>query len=370
MIDINVKLLMDNLSTFKIKENIDKLIEWYKLSVVNTKWTYVVYASRMTYCIANMMEDYTGIKMKASSNQWFFTNVSFLNMTTTIADYYVENARFPSILICDVGIVHGKSITNLLFSLEKEVIPYITQKLDNITEQDIRKDLSKAITIHVFAKVAQQTLIPAWYSYCIKSIKVVDIHQFHQIYNDLSMLASFCSKGINTLIPCRYISLNEFETAQQNCNLIKTSYHGTSQYTKIKLIYNKSNQVTACIALCYTPFIHSNATRMIPFVFIPYLDENMYKLLLDKLVLIIRSKNYEYVDIDLFDGYLSGSNCTTAEWVTLILSLAVTGNINYSISDDELLCISRNYVTYFLDNNDIYNILKEIVNNLPLKKLL
>jgi len=90
------------------------------------------------------------------------SNHALLLYTGEIAQYYKDYKRFPSILIADDVVLHGRSITNLLSELEELIISALAvpgKEMSPSERYHIRRDLAMSIDIFAYAVNKQPLLI-------------------------------------------------------------------------------------------------------------------------------------------------------------------------------------------------------------------
>jgi len=90
------------------------------------------------------------------------SNHALLLYTGEIARHYQEYKRFPSILIADDVVLHGRSITSLLSELEEQIFSALSvpgQEMSPNERYRIRRDLALSIDIFAYAVNKQPLLI-------------------------------------------------------------------------------------------------------------------------------------------------------------------------------------------------------------------
>lgn len=88
------------------------------------------------------------------------SNTALLLYAEEIAEYYKAMDRFPSILIVDDLLIHGRGIIKLISNLESLVTEYINVgRIQKESQEKIHRRLLVALNIYVFARNAEDILL-------------------------------------------------------------------------------------------------------------------------------------------------------------------------------------------------------------------
>lgn len=349
------------------REDFEGLKEWYS-ETLKGKWHYVVYMVRRSYMLALIMEELTGRKMEDSSDSVFLTDAAFLLRGEELAEAYKVWGRFPGILICDDICLHGRNFNHYIEAMEE----LLFELLPDCGRETIKEALTEAVQFHVYVRSDGPLLLLGRYELRIfhKGRRTLaDLHRLSSGFSSLILHANMAYAGY---IYSESISQLDFERIHLD-GYIKTEYQNTEQFVRIGFV-GDGEEKKAVYTLRIVKNINQKGARVIPFVFLPNLNQNETWNLLNRMIPVFREHG------------ISENLCQTLrmlerqygkrsfnEWLTLIFSQIVLAEFNKEnqIQPDEDLArqeirkLARNY-----NQNDLMEteeMLQEVVQKLDMR---
>ena len=361
------------------KETIDRLSMWYK-ETTSGRWDYVIYVVRRSYMLALIMEDYTGEKMNAVNETKFLTDASMLNYISEIGHKYIDNGRFPKILLSDDILVHARNTNAVLGKLEEYILKYLKKYiLQDFDEKKILEKLAESVEIHVCARAEKGNMLALRYSGRLRRMASISARDWHKMSNDLSVLINSVDMANAAFIFSDSIGKREKDKLVVSPLMKKTEFQGSREIAGISFVLNSREDVVAISTLRLVWVRGIDRWRVLPFLFMPVLsseeEEKLVKIL--KKRLIMAGHNFDY-DILFGKGEEGESRRTRQEWISFIMSHAIlceyykNARINsaWKPNDDEIERLSRNYAKPGIDkkNNAILReIMRALLINPPVK---
>lgn len=177
------------------------------------------------------------LKNNTSADKRFMSDNALLLRAIEIADFYRENGHFPSILLVDDILLHGRGISKLLYSLEEIIVERLKEKNGESKDRfQIHFDLIGAVDMLVYAMNKQPLLVDdsyRWRIRCADTRYGNDLRELSQRISvflkkagipNTSYVLSFKSPERDEL---RYKDLNEWR-------YVRWQYRGSTQDTFIK----------------------------------------------------------------------------------------------------------------------------------------
>lgn len=268
------------------------------------------------------------------------TDASILMHCRKIAEQYINNKRFPEIIIVTDIISSGFELNQLLDNIESEIIKNFI--IENSRDKErILSDLLNSISIEAEYIADTTTLLHGRYAHKIRKINRVESNTWR--------------KNIRT---AEY--LLELETSKEDFDKVK------SELKEIrKGNYIKTWKIGACSAIkaeLTLQFIESNEKyKIIPFTFIVDLDSEETQQLESLFVNKIKDKDLK----NLLEHYKSFKNMRVYnEFLTTLINLSIVKDfceqfkINYTINDVKII-ENFNFYTSRQTRNCINSILKK-----------
>lgn len=328
---------------------IEGMKKWYEYTL-DSDYDYVVFVVRRSYLIALMMEQVTRRKMK-SGQSLFLTDGSLFLQCETMAEHYREKGKFPSILLCDDVLIHGRNITYLIECLEKRMC----ELLSDVEEKVIIDALLDSIRIHEIVRSSGRLLIGGKYESRVSYVLMMKPSEWRELANQFSHLI-FCSGIANAAyILSENITSEDFKKEKED-GFIETIYHDIKEYTKVEYVEeNKHVRALFTLRLIQNPKKQNPDIEeyvAVPLTILPNLDEKETKNLLreiqDKMSLpIYTNEDKEWLQrLECIQG-----KRTFNELVTLILSIPILQRFkeeyniitNNTALQKEITKIARNY---------------------------
>lgn len=321
-----------------------ELCEWY-LKTLDAKWEYVVFIVRRSYLLALIMEEITGKKMEKSSNAIFLTDASLILHCSELARRFRENNEFPSILLCDDLLLHGRNINHLIDVLEKTLCELLPEYDENV----IIESLASTVQVHVYTKAEGGTLLYGRYEGQMEYIRKGKAKFLHRLSSDISELILHSNISNASYIYSQYVSYDCMERIREE-TLVSTQYQNTEQYTYVRYV-GKGNTKKAILTLRFVKVKSKeehSGYRAIPFVFLPNLDEDTTKVVLKQVEEKMQSDDFSGLMNMLYE--IPGKR-TFNELLTMVLSNVLLWEFKckYKIEEKskeneiEILKLARNY---------------------------
>lgn len=331
----------------------EKLREWY-LEVIKSNYQYVVFATKRSYIIANILEDETRKLMKDTTSKKYLTGASIVMHCDDMVNYYKKVGVLPNILLCDDILLHGRNINHVITSLQNRLAELLPEK----RIADINNALSDAINIHTFAKLDDRLLLLLLYLDKVDYKYLGSLASINQISNDLSFLISNSNIANETNIFSEKITKEQFERINKK-NLVYTKYQNIEQYSQIDII--GSNEVKAIFTIRMLK--KSDETyRVIPHVFLPNLDAFETKEIATYLYNKMSKKQYNKEMTDYIFGEFMNINKKQNfnEFLSFVFSYVLLNdfnkkyNINNIDNDDKRAEIEKIVRNYNFSNHEFW----------------
>ncbi len=345
---VNMERIKQSAEKIFSKEVLEELCQWYEEALHGT-WDYVVFVVRRSYILALLLEKMTGKKMEENSTAVFLTDASLILQCRKMADRYQKTGRFPSILLCDELLLHGRNLNHLIDEMENR----LAECLPGFDPQDIRRALADAVRIHVYARTDQEILLYGQYEEKMKLIRRENARFLHSFSSNISEWI-LCSGLSNTSYICsRVIGDEQMEDIRKKEELICTAYQNTVQYTAVSYV-GAGNSKKAVLSLRFVKIKEGGGYLAIPFVFLPNLSTDVTAILADEAAK--RTGNADFRRMMQLFSDLPGKR-TFNEFLTMLFSNAVLYDFfercqigvqlreqeEMEFASDEIKKLARNY---------------------------
>lgn len=237
--------------------------DWYE-KTIQAPQDYVIYIVRRSYLLALMMEKMTGVRM--GKKEKYLTDAAFLLQCDKLAEQYRRSHSFPSILLCDDILIHGRNINHFLVELEK----CLQEKLSEFDGEEIQYALVRALKIYVYARTDEPLLLLGRYELNLKYLRREKPVFIKKLSSGISSLIVYSGMANASYVYSDWIVDTQVEKLDLG-KWKKTVYQGVEQYVWMRVLGKPSH-----VKAIYTIRLLSNrfgGRRMIPFVFLPNLDE-------------------------------------------------------------------------------------------------
>ncbi len=317
---------------------------WYRYTLKG-KWQYVVFTVRRSYILALIMETITGEKMEDSGSVLFLTDAAFLLRCQELADIYRKSKCFPSILLCDDAMVHGRNMNHLIEGVEKRLCSLLNEEFE---ADEVKNALLDAIEIHVYVRNKGDLLLRSPYIWNLHYACREGPAFLHQFSSDISTLILRANITNAVYVYTEYLSNIDMERIRERLEgYVETAYQNTVQYTKCEYIGPKE-EIKAIFALRIIKNQHQEGYRVAPFVFLPNMDWV-------ETYVVVRAVMEKIPDRRCREWLLQTSRIagkrTFNELITMLLSNVVLQMFNRKFSieageadrEEELAKLARNY---------------------------
>lgn len=248
-------------------ETTSKLKKWYS-DILDERWDYVVFVVRRSYLLALILEEITGIKMQKSGTA-FLTDASLLLHCEEMAEYFCTYGKFPSILLCDDILKHGRGINHVIEFLEKRLNEILSDY--GYGKEEINSELSKSLYIRVFARSSERVFIKEKYALNVKYEEKLNFSALHGFSSNISTLILRANIANAVYIYSEFWPETQIDKDKlRGQGFLYTSYQNVKEYTKTELLQCE-NGVKAIFTLRLVK--NDEGYRAIPFVFLPNLSE-------------------------------------------------------------------------------------------------
>lgn len=296
------------------KEVLEELCRWYEYTLQGT-WDYVVFVVRRSYLLALLLEKMTGKKMEENSTSVFLTDASLILQCGKMADIYKKTGSFPTILLCDELLLHGRNFNHLIDEMENR----LAEALPGCERAEIRRALAAAVQIFVYARTDQEILLYGRYEARMKSVRRENAKFLHSFSTNISewILCSGISNA--SYLYSRYIGEERMAEIRKKEELIYTKYQNTIQYTSLSFI-GMGNSKKAVLSVRFVKIKDGVGYLAVPFVFLPNLDTDVTGMLLDEVKKRVKNAQVQQ-RIELFAD-MTGRR-TLNEFLTMLFSNVV-----------------------------------------------
>lgn len=311
-------------------EEIKNLKIWYD-KCIDAPVRYVVFVVRRCYLLALLMEalqaDETR-KMIDNRNKSYVTDAAFLSCCEELAAYYRQCQAFPKIMLCDDQLIHGRNLNRVIENVERR----LHELLPEVELQKVKDALSAAIQIRVFCFARNDHLLlktnymqDATYELKYQPVK------WRELSSRISTLVTESGIANASYINSELIDASECEriVKGENSGFRQRFFQNVSGYTKVKLLRDHAGLVYAIYTIRILKNKFDDKYRVIPFVFMPNLDDSETLHLFDAIKTAGISKKWgEGFFEQMLAFYRVNGKRTFNEWLTLIISQAVLKEFN------------------------------------------
>lgn len=342
------------------EERLGRLLRWYD-KIFSENYDFVVFVARRSYMLALMLQKIQDPdkEIEDKSESVILTDASLYLRCDDFARSYREKGKFPSICICEDILIYGKGMNHLLESVERKLCALLSE----YPQEEIEQAFEKAVWIREYARGIRALLL---YGRFVKNNmyeEMLTLAQLHQFSFSLSSLLLCANIANACYVPSIGLSNEQYDKLDLS-SFKESSYHNIKQKTDIRFL-NDGNRIKAVYTLRIIKNRYIEGYRVVPFVFLPDLDESETELLLWGMADKAGSKGEAVInwlhELKQIEGKRSFN-----ELITLILSSAFLQEFlekeDLSFDDSgELRKVARNYDQKGLEETE--EILRSIVNN-------
>lgn len=367
---MNKLLLKERVTAILDSDDFKGIHEWYK-EIIMSYHDYVVFTVRRSYLLALIMEKVTELNMEENNKAIFLTDSSIILFCDKFAEQYKKTGTFPTVLLCDDTLIHGRNINHFLENMEDTLCAL----LPDYKKDNIRDALVRSVQVHVYAKLNMQSLILSRYELNIKYKHKGDNAYIHKLSNDISSLIM----GIDMANACYIYSehLSEIDFSKLDLkNFIETSYQNTKQFTRVQYV-GQDKEKKAIITLRIVKNNGCEGYRVIPFIFMPNLGEEETDFILDSMTRRMENAkiNRNFIQLLYYLKDIRGKR-TFNELVTLWLSQVILQDFyiennmyNFKPDENEICKLARNFNCGNILGFRSLESYKEMINTIVLKQV-
>lgn len=282
------------------------------------RWDYAVFIVRRSFLLALLTAKSMGIDLM--KNTRCLTDSSFFVHMKEMADYFIRNGRFPSIVFVDDFIFKGRNLNTLLIRSEDYIVSEVKGQSDDIDEETIREEFRRSVSIRVNARVRGKNLLMTRYRDKIRTNTDVRVCDWHKISSDEALMLAMADTANASYTYSVGISEEEFRRIEADNDLIKTLYQGNKEYAYIDVGINDIGNVKYICSIRFIRVIESQAYRMIGFVMTPELSKDTRARIISVISeRILNRKGYEGL-YDFLNEKLASRKRSQDEWISLFFS--------------------------------------------------
>lgn len=262
---------------FRLGANVLAEIQQWYFGTVHQPQEYVVFVVRRSYLLALMMECLAENEDQMGKRAKFLTDAGLMLHCRELAERYRREKRFPSILLCDDILIHGRNINHFLINLEKR----LAAELPECTEDEIERALGRAVKIHVYVRADAPLILLGRYELNLSYLRSEKPAFWRKLSNDISSLIIYAGMAYAVFVYSDWLEENQYRKLDLR-EWKDTTYQGIEQNTYVEFV-GEPEQVKAVYTLRLIPNRFGGA-RLIPFVFLPNLGTEESHLLLEYIV--------------------------------------------------------------------------------------
>lgn len=289
---------------------------------------YKVCLVRRSFVLERLFLEMEGRVIDTFDEHGVMTDSAILSLCPQIAEYYRDKHYFPSILICDDILIHGRAINSFLIQLENQIIRSLKEMKCEIDEADVRTRLSFAITIHVYTKNNEPSIILSRYLTRIKSDEIQEAFVWRDLSNRIAILISESGRANANFILASYATKKDFGEEIKGFRRISTFYRGNKQ-----TVYIRKRDYGTGMKAIYTFRINHKSLNgkyaVLPFVILSGIDKD------GKIYLV--QKIQEALENDTFRQIIKGWEANSQRTLNEFISCVLSRNLLLSLKQDAAL---------------------------------
>lgn len=216
-------------STLKYKDYMG--IQEFFSDIWKSDHRYIVVLARRCF---NLEYLFAGL-LNIDNNQrkHIISNNAFLLYADQIASEYIQGGTFPTILIVDDLLIHGRGAGKLLFQFEKLVTDAIMEQSPSLYESkkhNIHWELTDAIDIYIYAVNKNGIILDNSFARKVKPYELLEESELKELSQRLSRLLERIGIPNTSYVISQRISPQELQHNQDNTwSVLLWTYHG-NQY--------------------------------------------------------------------------------------------------------------------------------------------
>lgn len=253
------------------EEFYDGIVRFYE-NIWNSDYSYKVCLVRRSFVLNRIFYEMKPRKVETNN---IITDSALLALCPKIAKQFIENEyRFPSILICDDILIHGRAINTFLVSFENQLIATIIE-LDKSLEDkadEIRTKISFAIDIKIYMKNKEASILLSRYLTRMQSDKIAEACIWRDLSNRISLLISRSGKANANFVLATRVNKKVVNMEMNQWIRRETFYRGNRQIVYIKTL-EFGHGIKAVCTIRINKEFNVEEYCAIPFIFLPAINE-------------------------------------------------------------------------------------------------
>lgn len=319
-------------------KDLDGLLEWYD-ECIKADARYVVFVVRRSYILSLILESLTGRSMTDGLGKTYVTDSAFLLCCEELANYYEAHSSFPKIMLCDDLLIHGRNLNRVIEAAEDRLQELLPKEDKDV----ICEAFSDAIQIRVYCLASNDhLLLRTEYMQDAECVIKYEPIKWRELSSHISSLIVESGIANATYVASEVISKEECERViESDAGYQRWIFQNVEGYIKVDFLCDEREGVCAIYTIRLLKNKLNDSYRVIPFVFMPNLD-NLETLFLFNCIKQLGLENgYSELFFErLKDLYSINGKRAYNEWVTLIICQAVLQEFNrrYNIKTDDFIC--------------------------------
>lgn len=214
------------------------------------------------------------------------SDAGFLLRTEEIAEYYIQNGKFPKIDLVDESIAYGRGLNTILLEWEWTLAKRLLEKGVPVPRKEVRKQLAKALRIHVLLQKNNDSLLLNDYKKIVKcSVFPRNVNEYQDNYDHLQSVLQHsdtvnavytvsCQMDNSGALAIRNVLLEHQYVQVQPEPIMGQTIEGFSSYD-IFIRYFSSRKNPKAISVVRL-FRRRNKAHLIPYVYFMDVPKNAF----------------------------------------------------------------------------------------------
>lgn len=221
-------------STLRYKDYIG--MQRFFSDIWKAEHSYIAVLARRCFNLEHLFAEMTN--MHSNQRERIISNNALLLYADQIAKTYIQEGMFPSILIVDDLLIHGRGMGKLLYQFEELVTDAIMKRAPSIYESikyGIHWDLIDAIDIYIYAVNKEDIILDSSFARKIKPYGTLEESNLRELSQRLSrLLERIGVPNTSYVISQKIIQQEVLCDASNGWNAVPWDYHGNQYQVFIK----------------------------------------------------------------------------------------------------------------------------------------
>lgn len=295
------------------KEFFQGLRDFYR-KIEESDYIYKVCLVRRSYVLGQIFYNIVEEKHSDGKMNPCITDSALISLCPELVEYFIANKHFPGILVVDDILIHGRAINAFLVRLEDELIRCFHDREYEIDDDDVRTELSYAISIWIYIRNNKTSVLLVRYQARVTCWNIESAVVWRNLSNRISILIS--ESGLaNANYILSSVSQN-FDDIGENYFRKITTYYRDSLETAYIRILDFGSGPKAILTVRDYALKGSEKKRVIPFVFLPEISAKSRMWITDVIDERLKEKGYNEFSVLKWEKLYRISN----EFISLVLS--------------------------------------------------